>query len=781
MKKIIEYLTVLFLFAVTLISVIAGCGSEYDSSKSSNRKIKVTIPFDLSEKSIQKSNQIGNPNQFYGPAPSNVRSIRVDAVYPDGRKFSGYVEVAPSTYVEVYMEVDEGSNIYFTAYAYDAAAGAGNLLYTGISSPQTLIMGMSYDITIQMAANTGTVTPTVSFVSPASGATGVPASGIITIIFSKPMDPSTINANTITGATAPIINTSGSTVTISPTPWYSNTTYMITITTGVKDLTGNAMASPYTWSFTTGADGGGGGGGGGGTSLPSAFSFSLPLNNSTGLSTTPTLSWTDSVGETSYTIEIARDAAFTMVTHSATVGTDIINHTVPAGILSASTYYWWRVKAINSYGATTVSNAPFTFTTTSGGGGGGGSAPTTFTLGAPLNSSAGVSLTPTLSWTDSVGETSYSIQIATDAAFTMVAHSATVGTNIINHTVPAGILSASTYYWWRVGATNSYGSISASNAPFTFTTTSGGGSAPTAFNYSLPLNNAAGVSTTPTLSWADSVGETSYTIEIATDAAFTMIAYSTTVGTDIINHTVPAGMLSASTYYWWTVKAFNSYGHTIASNAPYTFTTTSGGGGSAPTTFTLGAPLNSSTGVSLTPTLSWTDSTGETSYIIQIATDAAFTMLAYNTSVGTDIINHSVPAGKLSYSTYYWWRVGATNSYGSISASNAPFTFTTTSGGGSAPTAFNYSLPLNNAAGVSTTPTLSWADSVGETSYTIEIATDAAFTMIAYSTTVGTDIINHTVPAGMLSASTYYWWRVKAINSYGATTVSNAPYTFTTQ
>ena len=675
MKKIIEYLTVLFLFAVTLISVIAGCGSEYDSSKSSNRKIKVTIPFDLSEKSIQKSNQIGNPNQFYGPAPSNVRSIRVDAVYPDGRKFSGYVEVAPSTYVEVYMEVDEGSNIYFTAYAYDAAAGAGNLLYTGISSPQTLIMGMSYDITIQMAANTGTVTPTVSFVSPASGATGVPASGIITIIFSKPMDPSTINANTITGATAPIINTSGSTVTISPTPWYSNTTYMITITTGVKDLTGNAMASPYTWSFTTGADGGGGGGGGGGTSLPSAFSFSLPLNNSTGLSTTPTLSWTDSVGETSYTIEIARDAAFTMVTHSATVGTDIINHTVPAGILSASTYYWWRVRATNSYGIISASNAPFTFTTTSG----------------------------------------------------------------------------------------------------------GGGSAPTAFNFSLPLNNSTGVSLTPTLSWADSVGETSYTIEIATDAAFTMIAYSTTVGTDIINHTVPAGMLSASTYYWWTVKAFNSYGHTIASNAPYTFTTTSGGGGSAPTTFTLGAPLNSSTGVSLTPTLSWTDSTGETSYIIQIATDAAFTMLAYNTSVGTDIINHSVPAGKLSYSTYYWWRVGATNSYGSISASNAPFTFTTTSGGGSAPTAFNYSLPLNNAAGVSTTPTLSWADSVGETSYTIEIATDAAFTMIAYSTTVGTDIINHTVPAGMLSASTYYWWRVKAINSYGATTVSNAPYTFTTQ
>ena len=135
----------------------------------------------------------------------------------------------------------------------------------------------------------------------------------------------------------------------------------------------------------------------------------------------------------------------------------------------------------------------------------------------------------------------------------------------------------------------------------------------------------------------------------------------------------------------------------------------------------------------------------------------------------------------LSASTYYWWRVGATNSYGNISASNAPFTFTTTSGGGgSAPTAFNYSLPLNNATGVSTTPTLSWADSVGETSYAIEIATDPGFTAIAHSATVGTNTISYTVPGGMLSSLTPYYWRVKAINSYGATTVSNAPYTFTT-
>ena len=157
------------------------------------------------------------------------------------------------------------------------------------------------------------------------------------------------------------------------------------------------------------------------------------------------------------------------------------------------------------------------------------------------------------------------------------------------------------------------------------------------------------------------------------------------------------------------------------------------------------------------------------------------TFLSLNDMIaGMDTISYTVSTG-LSPSIIYYWRVKAVNSYGNTLASNAPFTFTTTSGGGSAPTAFNYSLPLNNATGVSTTPTLSWADSVGETSYAIEIATDPGFTAIAHSATVGTNTISYTVPGGMLSSLTPYYWRVKAINSYGATTVSSAPFTFTTQ
>lgn len=100
--------------------------------------------------------------------------------------------------------------------------------------------------------------PMVSFTSPANGDTGVAINGAVTAVFGE-----TISASTLTIATFTVGNGSstisgavsyhGSIATFTPMAnLASSATYTATITTGVKDLAGNAMVSPYTWSFTTG-------------------------------------------------------------------------------------------------------------------------------------------------------------------------------------------------------------------------------------------------------------------------------------------------------------------------------------------------------------------------------------------------------------------------------------------------------------------------------------------------------------------------------------------------
>ncbi|MGZ8906989.1 MAG: DUF4082 domain-containing protein, partial [Methylobacter sp.] len=110
-----------------------------------------------------------------------------------------------------------------------------------------------------------TTPPTVTAKSPSEGSTGLSQSTIVTVTFSEPMDAATINGstfelrdstNTLVLAT---INYNATTQTATLVPSASlagSTTYSATVKGGavdprVKDLSGNALASSVTWSFTT--------------------------------------------------------------------------------------------------------------------------------------------------------------------------------------------------------------------------------------------------------------------------------------------------------------------------------------------------------------------------------------------------------------------------------------------------------------------------------------------------------------------------------------------------
>src|SRR5450759_2321249 len=100
--------------------------------------------------------------------------------------------------------------------------------------------------------------PTVTLTDPANSAIGVTLNKLIVITFSKPMDQATINSLTYTlkqGSTSVpgTVTYTGTTATFTPASnlEYSKI-YTGTITTGAKDLAGNALAGNNTFSFTTG-------------------------------------------------------------------------------------------------------------------------------------------------------------------------------------------------------------------------------------------------------------------------------------------------------------------------------------------------------------------------------------------------------------------------------------------------------------------------------------------------------------------------------------------------
>ena len=105
-----------------------------------------------------------------------------------------------------------------------------------------------------------TTPPSVTTTAPPGGTAGVSLSAVVTATFSEAMNATTITASTFllrdpAGAAVPasVSYTAGAqTATLTPTSALAaTTTYTATVTTGVRDTAGNALANSVGWSFTT--------------------------------------------------------------------------------------------------------------------------------------------------------------------------------------------------------------------------------------------------------------------------------------------------------------------------------------------------------------------------------------------------------------------------------------------------------------------------------------------------------------------------------------------------
>jgi hypothetical protein len=174
---------------------------------------------------------------------------------------TGIVSYTPGTRTATFApQTALAPNTTYTATITTAATDlAGNAL-AGNQAP--LPAASNYIWTFTTGAGSDAVPPTVTTVSPPDLATNVCPQTTISATFSKAMNPATITTATFTLQTSgpPLGAPLGGTVTydaasqvatLTPTSaLVSGTNYTATVTTGVKDLAGNALAANKVWTFT---------------------------------------------------------------------------------------------------------------------------------------------------------------------------------------------------------------------------------------------------------------------------------------------------------------------------------------------------------------------------------------------------------------------------------------------------------------------------------------------------------------------------------------------------
>jgi hypothetical protein len=480
-----------------------------------------------------------------------------------------------------------------------------------------------------------------------------------------------------------------------------------------------------------------------------------------------------------YWFELATDAGFTSIVVRDSSLTDTVK--TVSGLNNTTTYYW-RVKAKNQVGWAAFSSV-WNFTTIV-------PVPGVPTLLSPVYGSTGNPLNLNLVWSKPANSINFHVMIATDTGFTSIVLNDSTLTDSVK--VLTNLTPLTTYYW-KVRAKSLSGWSGFASA-FNFKTI--GSASQVVLN--SPVNNSTGQPVNITFNWFKAVDQTysvkslelrvkseeqrkngqrtknnydsplavsNYWFELSTDSTFITNVIRDSLLADTTKIISGLGNL---TKYYWRVKAKNQINWGTYSSV-WNFTTIV----AVPSAPTLLIPANGSTGISLTTDLTWSTAGGAVTYRVQVSSDSTFTTTQWDTT-GVGILTVSVPAGKLSNLTKYYWRVNATNA-GGTGGWSAIWNFTTIVAVPIAPTLLT---PANGSTGILLTPTCTWNSVINAVTYRYQISSDSTFATVTWDTAgLGSPII--IIPAGKLSQLTKYYWRVNATNA-GGTGPWSVKYNFTT-
>jgi FtsP/CotA-like multicopper oxidase with cupredoxin domain len=355
-----------------------------------------------------------------------------------------------------------------------------------------------------------------------------------------------------------------------------------------------------------------------------------------------------------------------------------------------------------------------------------------------------------LAWTDnSTNETGFTIQRATDTAFTTGLTSYTVAANVTAYTDTTGVVPGTTYSY-RVRADNTFVASAWSNtATVTFPAVPAVPAALTATQ--LPGLQAS-------LTWTvNPASVTGFSLQRATDAAFTTGLVTVPLGASPTSYT-DSGLVPGTTYYY-RVAALNP----ISGPSAYSNTATLAvlAVPSAPTT-----PVGTQQ-AGLQVLVAWTNTTAggvATDITLQRSVNGGATWASLGVLAPTTALYLDAPVVP---GTTYLYRVNASNISGvSAWATSSPVVVPSIP---AAPSGLANTI-TRTAAGPDTV-VLVWVDnSTNETGFTLQRATDAAFTtgLVEYPLGANTTTFTNTVVHG-----TDYFYRILAFNLSGSSAWSN--------
>lgn len=270
------------------------------------------------------------------------------------------------------VKLHQGANQIIGAINYNAAtqqivftpgvALSPNKLYTvtlttGVTDLAGNGLAANYSWSFTIAAGSDMTKPTVAGAIPPGGTTGVSPYTSVEVEFSEDMNESSIANSTFylkqgstTVPTSLSYDSTSKTAVLVPTTNLSySTTYTATVTTGVKDLAGNALASNYTFTFTTAA-------------TPSGTPASPTKVLAQGIGSTEiAINWVPVDLAEGYRIYRSSSANGTY-TKVGEVAGQLEAYWVDSN-LAASTRYYYQVSAYNTQGESSRStNASHTYT-----------------------------------------------------------------------------------------------------------------------------------------------------------------------------------------------------------------------------------------------------------------------------------------------------------------------------------------------------------------------------------------------------------------------------------